>query len=163
MDWQLEQFLAERVERARKLLAESEEHRGSTDLQVCVGSGAGHRRGSAGVAASEPLDSIATISWPPYRFSPGYHALQRFVEQMDLTVALHRTFLRGDGQPRQGLSERERQQASKQQAATAAGAVVQLAAFPSAAMTKPLAAAGPDTVLSHCTAQAFIPGSPARG
>jgi hypothetical protein len=31
---------------------------------------------------------------------------------MDLTVALHRTFLRGDGQPRQGLSEREKQQAS---------------------------------------------------
>ena len=34
MEWQLEQFLAERVERGRKLLAESEEHRGSTDLQV---------------------------------------------------------------------------------------------------------------------------------
>ena len=34
MEWQLEQFMAEKVERGRKLLAESEEHRGSTDLQV---------------------------------------------------------------------------------------------------------------------------------
>ena len=39
-----------------------------------------------------------------------------FVEQMDLTVALHSTFLGGDGQPRQGLSERQKQQASKQAA-----------------------------------------------
>ena len=37
MAWQLDQFLAEKVERGRKLLAESEEHRGSTDLQVRVG------------------------------------------------------------------------------------------------------------------------------
>ena len=37
MPWQLEQFLAEKVERGRKLLVESEEHRGSTDLQVARG------------------------------------------------------------------------------------------------------------------------------
>ena len=30
---------------------------------------------------------------------------------MDLTVELHRTFLRDGGKPRQGLSERETQQA----------------------------------------------------
>ena len=50
MEWQLEQFLSERVERGRTLLAESEEHRGSTDLQVCVGSGAG---GAARAAAGQ--------------------------------------------------------------------------------------------------------------
>jgi hypothetical protein len=33
---------------------------------------------------------------------------------MDLAVALGRTFLRGDGQPRQGLSDQAKQQASKQ-------------------------------------------------
>ena len=32
--WQLEPFLAERVERGRRLLAESEAHQGGTDLQV---------------------------------------------------------------------------------------------------------------------------------
>ena len=46
MEWQLEQFMAERVERGKKLLSESEEHRGSTDLQVCAG------RGGAAVAAA---------------------------------------------------------------------------------------------------------------
>lgn len=34
MPWQLPEFEQERVERARKLLRESEEHRGSLDLQV---------------------------------------------------------------------------------------------------------------------------------
>ena len=34
MVWQLEQFLQERVELGRRLMAESEDHRGSTDLQV---------------------------------------------------------------------------------------------------------------------------------
>jgi hypothetical protein len=48
MAWQLGQFLAEKVERGRKLLAESEEHRGSTDLQVRVGAprGVGGSSGS---------------------------------------------------------------------------------------------------------------------
>ena len=35
MPWELrEEFLRERVERGRRLLAESEEHRGTGDLQV---------------------------------------------------------------------------------------------------------------------------------
>ena len=34
MAWQLEQFLAEKVERGRALLVESETHRGSIELQV---------------------------------------------------------------------------------------------------------------------------------
>lgn len=34
MPWQLPPELAERVQRARRLLAESEEHAGSTELQV---------------------------------------------------------------------------------------------------------------------------------
>jgi hypothetical protein len=34
MVWALEQFLQERVERGRRLLEESGDHRGSTDLQV---------------------------------------------------------------------------------------------------------------------------------
>ena len=34
MAWQLEQFLAERVERGRALLVESDAHRGSLELQV---------------------------------------------------------------------------------------------------------------------------------
>ena len=37
---------------------------------------------------------------------------QMFVEDMDLTVALHRTFLRDDGQPREDLSEQEKLQVS---------------------------------------------------
>ena len=38
-----------------------------------------------------------------------------FADQMDLTVALHRTFLLSDRQPRQGLSDREKEQASRLQ------------------------------------------------
>lgn len=38
-----------------------------------------------------------------------------FADQMDLTVALHSTFLGGDRQPRQGLSDREKEQASRLQ------------------------------------------------
>ena len=37
MAWQLPQELAERVRRARRLLAESEEHAGSADLQASAG------------------------------------------------------------------------------------------------------------------------------
>ena len=47
--------------------------------------------------------------------------VQRFVDQMDLLVALHSTYLRDDGQPRQGLSEREKQQASQEGAAGVLG------------------------------------------
>jgi hypothetical protein len=39
MAWQLEQFLAERVERGRALLVESEADRGSLELQVCPSGG----------------------------------------------------------------------------------------------------------------------------
>ena len=33
-EWELEEFLTENLERGRRLLADSEEHRGCTDLQV---------------------------------------------------------------------------------------------------------------------------------
>lgn len=67
--WELPEFLKERVERGRRLLAEREEYRGSADLQA-------------------------------------------FIQGMDLTVLLYRTFIGEDGQARHGLSERQRQQAT---------------------------------------------------
>jgi hypothetical protein len=56
MAWQLDQFLAEKVERGRKLLAESEEHRGSTDLQVRAG-----WAGSGGLAAAAAAGCPAVL------------------------------------------------------------------------------------------------------
>ena len=98
--------MSEKVERGRTLLAESEEHRGSTELQVCAGHGAGEGGGSGGGATP-----IFVITPPPFTHAPET-PVQSFIDQMDLTVALHRTFLRGDGQRRQGLSDHEKQQAS---------------------------------------------------
>ena len=52
MEWQLEQFMSEKVERGRTLLAESEEHRGSTELQVGVGGRAGGRAAAVAVVSN---------------------------------------------------------------------------------------------------------------
>ena len=69
--------------------------------------------GSDGLSGSSGgAEPTFVLTPPPFTHAP-YPPVQMFVEQMDLTVALHRTFLRGDGQRRQGLSEREKQQASQ--------------------------------------------------
>ncbi|KAL4437294.1 hypothetical protein ABPG75_004433 [Micractinium tetrahymenae] len=67
MPWQLDEFLAERLERGRRLLAGSEAHRGCADLR-------------------------------------------HFIADKDGTVELHRMLLDDACQPRQGLSEHEKQQ-----------------------------------------------------
>ena len=46
MPWEMDEFVRERVERARRLLEESEAHRGTPDLQA-----RGRRRGEAAIAA----------------------------------------------------------------------------------------------------------------
>ena len=74
--------------------------------RVGGGSGCGLPSSTASVCCAPDLPPTPLSSFP---IRP-----QMFVDQMDLTVELHRTFLRGDRQPRPGLSEREKQQASQQ-------------------------------------------------
>lgn len=111
--WQLEQFLAERVERGRRLLEESEDHlatagrwgRRAASLTRPAAADGGRRRLSCLIVNLLPAcDSLFVVS-ADFR-------LQNFVDQMDLTVALHRIFLRDNCQPREGLSERDKLQAS---------------------------------------------------
>lgn len=100
MPWQLPEFEQERVDRARKLLKELEEHCGSLNLQV------------------GPAVPLAPLVYPTARSPCVPHqsarllssSLQRYVEQMDATAELCNACLDERGQARQGLTPRERQQ-----------------------------------------------------
>ena len=103
MAWQLGEFARERVERGRRLLAESEEHRGSPDLQV------GRRQRAAGASAG----SGVAVGWPRQAVQlppPAIDCLQAFVEDMTFTVAMNRLFLDDSGRQRTGLTAQEKQQ-----------------------------------------------------
>ena len=98
MPWQHEPFLAERLERGRRLLAESEEHRGAADLQVGRAAGAAPGRApSSHTAARRHMP--ATLP-----------CLQDFIKDMDLTAELHCLFLGHHGQRRRDLTARHKQQ-----------------------------------------------------
>ena len=91
MPWQLPPELAERVQRARRLLAQSPEHAGSTELQV-LGQGqlSSNRRTLRGRVAMTAVGPSSHID----AFSPSQplSALQCFVDCSELTVELHRSF-----------------------------------------------------------------------
>ena len=95
MPWDLSQFDRDRLEKGRRLLQESEEHRGSRDLQA---------RPPAACRSPRPAQ----------RCSPSPCHLQMFVESMDLTVQLHRIFLDDSGRQRQGLTSRENQEVGEE-------------------------------------------------
>ncbi len=91
MPWDLSEFDRKRLEKGRRLLQESEEHRGCRDLQV------GHRHRSF-----QPSPLAPQLAAPC--------CVQLYVEGMDLTVQLHRIFLDDSGQRRQGLTAQEKLQ-----------------------------------------------------
>lgn len=71
--WQPDEFLAQRVEHGRSLLAESEEHRGDVDLQArgrrwaaaaaAAAVGARSRRGCLNPPIGSPSCSTLWVSW----------------------------------------------------------------------------------------------------
>lgn len=97
--WQPDQFVAERLERARRMLAESE-CRGDPDLQARRR----RRRRSPlrACAGGLPMAISSQSLCPPP---------QSFVDQTQASFALHRLVVDGTGQPRTGLSIREKEQA----------------------------------------------------
>lgn len=107
MPWHLDEFLQEKVERGSRLLSESEQHRGSTDLQV--GGGMAVEAAAPGSAMlGVLLCSCMHVAWrtdPLFRFS-----LQNFVRHCKLTVQLHNALLDDSNQPRQGLSRQDEEQ-----------------------------------------------------
>ena len=95
MPWELREFERERLEKGRRLLQESEEHRGSRDLR-------------AGPPAACP-------SPRPARRQPAAHpaapcCVQLYVESLDLTAQMHCIFLDDSGRQRQGLTAEEKLQ-----------------------------------------------------
>lgn len=104
--WQPDELLAERVERGRRLLAESEEHRGDADLQAWHGGSAPRRPPPPSARRHQPLaaaDGHAECPTPP--------ELQSFVALMDDSFALQRLLLDEAGEPRTNLSSREKEEA----------------------------------------------------
>ena len=114
--WQMTGFVREKVERARRLLAEPGEQQGSADLQArakAMGIGAeGGRPGDTSAWNSELCCSA--LSRPAFqKWHTSQMLLQRYVRNMDWLEALHRTFLDESGEERQGLRKRERLQVGR--------------------------------------------------
>ena len=102
MPWQLPPELAERVQRARRLLEEPEAHGSAQDLQASQ---------AASVHVLEMKD--ATHAWlhncgafPSLQTVPTQH----FLESASLNEQLHQPWLNEDGSERLDLSDREKQQ-----------------------------------------------------
>ena len=116
MAWQLEDFLLERVERGRTLLAESEEHRGSPDLQVGVGSGA---VGAAAAGSGQPGSGCST---PPSPIDPSAFSsvnLSAEVCGADVPFGDAAPHFRGGRWPAAAGADHPAQAAGKQAAAAA--------------------------------------------
>ncbi len=94
MPWDLPEFDRRRLEKARRLLEESEEHRGCRDLQVRLGA----------CRLPSPAHSKPLHTHPP--FLPP----QLYVEGTDLNVQLNGFWLDDTGERRQGLTEKEKLQ-----------------------------------------------------
>ena len=110
MPWELREFDRERLEKGRRLLQESEEHRGSWDLQA---------RPPAACRSPRP----ACRSPHPAAHHAAPCCVQLYVEGMDLTVQLHRIFLDDSSRQRQGLTAQEKLQVLEAAAACTKGAV----------------------------------------
>ncbi len=89
MPWQLPEFEREALEHARKLLTESEDYRGSIDLQV-----------SGACRSSGCLSGCAPCTCRPYQ-------MQSYIQLMDAKVLMCRFCLDDNGQERQGLTAHE--------------------------------------------------------
>lgn len=111
MPWQLDEFVRERLEKGRRLLAESEDFRGSTDLQVgrrCAWHTSGQLPQPTLPAAKGMCIGRATL--PVLTHNWLCCTLQLFLEYMDSVEQLQQLWMEAPHVPRQGLSARQKEQ-----------------------------------------------------